>query len=105
MPYLSQKIKIQGTQYDRRRKLTEEDKAEIRAKYQAGGTSQRKLAREYGVSRRLIIFVLDPEKLKRNKEARKARGGWQQYYDKDEWRKTMREHRSYKQGLYLQGII
>ena len=30
MPYISEKIKIEKTQFDRRRKLTEEDKEEIR---------------------------------------------------------------------------
>ena len=60
MPYKSEKIKIQGTMFDRRRKLTEEQKEEIRKKYSTGLVGQRPLAKEYGVSRGLIQVILNP---------------------------------------------
>ena len=70
MPFKSEKIKIQGTKHDRRRKLTKEDKEEIYAN--PLGLSQRVLAAKYGVSRRTIQFVLDPRKAKREHQAKKG---------------------------------
>ena len=83
---------------DRRRKLTEKDKIEI-MRLTDEGHSQRELARMFGVSRRTIQFVQDPEKLKQNKARRKERGGWRQYYDKSDHRKSMKEHREYKKKV------
>ncbi len=68
MPYKSSGIIISGTQYDRRQKLTPFQKAEIFHRYMTEAVSQRQLAREYGVSRRLITFIVNPESEERNKE-------------------------------------
>jgi DNA-binding XRE family transcriptional regulator len=103
MPYKSEKIKISGGKYDRRVKLNPEQKKEIYANEL--GLSQRKLALNYGVSRRTIQFILDPEKLKENLKRREERGGSKQYYNKEDWAKTMKEHRGYKQDLKLKGKI
>lgn len=103
MPYKSQKIKIAGTKYDRRIKLTPEQKEEIFQN--KDGLSQRALAKAYGVSRRTIQFILHPKKLEENKKRREERGGWTQYYDPSTWPETMKEHRRYKQDLKLQGKI
>lgn len=102
MPYKSEKIKIEKTSHDRRIKLTEDQKDKIRSEV---GKSQRKLAEEYGVSRRTIQFILSPEKLLENKKRRLERGGWKQYYNKDKYNQEMKEHRRYKQELYLKGEI
>lgn len=59
MPYKSEKIKLSREQ-DRRVKLTEAQREEIKEKHSTGLHSQRALAREYNVSRRLISFVLFP---------------------------------------------
>ena len=56
MPYKSSGIIISGTQYDRRQKLTPFQKAEIFHRYMTEAVSQRQLAREYGVSRRLDVY-------------------------------------------------
>jgi len=98
LPYKSDKIRLKPHQ-DRRRKLTDKDKEEIRS---MKGLSQRKLAKMFGVSRRTIQFILDPEKLAANKERRKERGGWKQYYDKEERAAVMREYRKYKHTLFKQ---
>ena len=105
MPYLSSKIIIAGTKHDRRIKLTPEDKVEIKELYKLPKWSQRGLAKKYGVSRRLIQFVLNPQMLEENKKRRAERGGSKQYYKKDTWKKVMREHRNYKQKLYIKGEI
>lgn len=103
MPYKSNKIKIAGGKYDRRVKLTIEQRQEIFKN--EDGLSQRALARKYGVSRKTISFILHPEQKRENKERRKERGGWRQYYDKDYNAKVMKEHRSYKYGLHKDGKI
>ena len=59
MPYLSEKIKIAGTKFDRRIKLTEEQKKEIK-ELSSAGLSQRKIAAIYKVDRRLISFIVNP---------------------------------------------
>lgn len=100
MPYKSEKIKISGTQFDRRRKLSEDDKKRILELRKTDGFSQRKLAALFGVSRRLIQYILDPAKLQRNKEIHKPH-----IYTKEEWAEVMRNHRKYKQQLYIEGKI
>ena len=105
MPYKSEKIKL-SKEHDRRIKFTDEQREEIREKYSTGLYSQRALAREYGVSRRLISFVLDDakyQKCKKQFKERKADGRYKP--DRETWAKTMREYRHYKQRLYLDGEL
>ena len=86
--------------------MTEDDKEEIRRRYlQIGGVSQRELAREYGVSRRTIVFAIYPERAKENYERRKERGGSKQYYDREKSTEAKRKHRRYKQELHLKGEL
>lgn len=106
MPYKSEKIKIEGTKLDRRRKLTEDQKEYIRWLREEEGLSQRKLAAMFGVSRRLITFILDPEKEKKNKERIKRLKQEGRYkYTKEQWAETMKEHRRYKEKLHKDGLI
>ncbi len=87
-------------------KLTDSDKEEIRHRYlNVGGVSQRQLAREYDVSRRLIVFCIYPERQKENYQNRVDKGGSKQYYDKDKHTTAMRKHRQYKQELHLKGEL
>lgn len=88
---------------DKRVKLTLEQRKEIKELY--GTISQRKIAKAYGVSRRLIIFIGCPEKLKRNLQQRALSGGSMQYYDKDKQREYTKTHRTDKQKLYLNGEL
>jgi len=101
MPYLSEKIKISGTKHDRRIKLTQEERIEIFN----SNLSQRKLAAIYNVSRSLIRFIKDPEKAKRNYQLRLQRGGSKQYYNKEYSTLKTREHRQYKQQLFINNEI
>jgi DNA-binding CsgD family transcriptional regulator len=102
VPYKHTDKKIPA-KLDRRRKLTEAQKDEIRSL--KGKESSRALARMFNVSRRTIQYILDPAKLEANKKAREARGGSKQYYDKQKNTKYMREHRRYKQQLALKGEL
>lgn len=105
MPFKSEKIIIAKTSFDKRVKLTDEDKELIRKIKAEENLSQRALARQFNVSRRLIQYVLDPEKLTENKRLREERGGSKQYYDKEKHREYMKDHRRYKQDLYIKGEI
>ncbi len=105
MPYKSEKIKL-PKQYDKRIKLTDKQREEIKEKYMTGLYSQRDLAAEYKVSRRLITFILNPEKYEISKEQFKERRKDGRYKpDSKEWNDKMKEHRRYKQGLFLAGKI
>lgn len=105
MPYKSEKKNVAGTQYDSRVKLTGEDKDRIRWLYYNTETSQRKLAKQFGVSRRLIQFITDPEKEKKCKEQFAERQKDGRYYDREEHNKQIKRLRAKKQKLHLEGKI
>lgn len=95
MPYKSEKLRV-GIKYDRRRKLTPVQYTEIRHKYlEIGRYSQRQLAKEYNVSRRLIVYILYPE--------RKVIPEYKGYNPKH--KDYMKDHRKYKNKLYKNGKI
>jgi transposase len=78
-------------------KLNCAEREAIREEY--GKVSQRQLAKKYGVSRRLITFIGDPDKHAENLKRRKERGGSMRYYDKDKQRDAIRATRSHRQSL------
>jgi len=84
---------------DRRRKLSDDQKEMIK-ELNANGHTKHALAKTFGVSRRTIQFICNPQALKDNLERRKERGGSVQYYDKDKHRESMRRHREYKRSLH-----
>jgi len=88
------KIRLQGTSFDKRRKLTDGDKAEIKEWYR-DGTSIRTIAKAKGVSRRLIQFVLFPERHAQNLIARAERGGSMRYYTKEKHTRAVRKYRTH----------
>lgn len=85
---------------DRRVKIPKEDHDYIRERVKRG-EGIRALAREYGVDKRLIQFIVDPEKLALNRELRKARGGWKRYYDKDKHTAYMKKHRAHLADIII----
>lgn len=102
MPYKCEKLKL--GEYDRRRKLTDDQKAYIKKLYETGMYSQRQLATQYGVSRRLITFIVSPEAAERARQRIKEH--WKDYQQtKEERTKAIRKTRQYKQKLYLEGKI
>ena len=106
MPYKSEKIKIAGTKYDRRVKLTPEQKEHIRWLRDEEHLSYRTLAKMFNVSKRLIQFVIKPEIAEKCREQlmeRKRSGKYKPL--KEAWAETVREHRQYKQKLKLEGKI
>ena len=79
---------------DARVKLSEADKAQIRALYALGSHSQRDLATMYNVSRRLIVFTLHPERLELARRAFLERQKDGRYYSTDKQREYMRTYRA-----------
>lgn len=46
-------------------------------------------------------FIWYPERLERNKQLRQERGGWRAYYDKTKRKEYMKDHRHYKQNIFI----
>lgn len=104
MPYKFQTDKIpMPREFDKRVKLSEQDKIDIVELYKSGNTSQRKLARQFDVDKRTIQFVLDPKKKEENLKRRDERGGSKIYYDKEKNTESVRKHLRYKRDV-LKGI-
>lgn len=103
MPYKSEKIKLKPTQ-DRRRKLTDEDIEEIKKLYVPNVFGTQKIANMFGVSKRTIQLIVSPQVKETVQRYRKEH--WREFQRKgEEWNKTMREHRRYKQELYVKGEL
>jgi hypothetical protein len=81
-----------NTMDDGRRKIHPDLHPVIRMEHESG-VSQRSLASKYGVSRRLIVFILHPERLKVP--------NWKKYYTKQSHRDYMRKCRAKKRMLGL----
>lgn len=103
MPYKSEKIKLNEMQ-DRRRKLTTEQRQEIKELYGTGHYSLNDLAKMFYVSKKTILLIVNKESAKRAEEYRKE--NWR------EWHRTGKEHaeaikktRKYKQQLYKEGKL
>jgi IS30 family transposase len=103
MPAIVDKY-IVGKKYDRRVKLTDNDKNDIRELRQKGWTL-RQLASEFNVSRRTIQFVVSPHQLEENLKRRKERGGWRVYYTKQSNAEYHANHRNYKRQLLQAGKL
>jgi len=90
-------------EYDRRRKLTDEQRIEIMEL--KGIRSSRSVGDEYGVDHSLILRMWNPEQLKRNIECRAKNGGSKQYYDRERHSKYMRDYQAYKKKLVEEGKL
>ena len=101
MPYKFETTFLIRPEDDKRRKLSEEQKDEIREKYSMGLYSQRGLAKEYIVSKRLIHYTIHPDKLKKDA----ANHDSKKYYDKDKHREYMRTYRANKKKLNIEGKL
>ena len=103
MPSKTDKINL-PEQYDRRRKLGDEQKTEIRQKYSTGYFSLNGLAKEYGVSKKTILLIVNQESKRKNDD--RIKRCWRQYVGtKQDRAQIMREHRAYKRRLFNDGKI
>lgn len=105
-PYAkAQTIKYTQAQ-DRRRKLTDEQRAEILRLRKEKGATYRGLARQFGVSRSLITFICDPEAARKNREH--IASTWKLYRErrgKDENARIAREFKRRKYKMYMNGEL
>lgn len=86
---------------DGRRRLHPDQYEAVRAFY-AQCKSQRVTAKRFGVSRRLITFILYPERLRALQEAQRKAHHWRTYRQpKEKWRETMAKHRAKKREFGL----
>lgn len=94
MPYKVEKKRL-PPELDRRRKLSDEQKDEIVHKYSTGLYSLNGLAKEYNVSKKTVLLIVNSESKRKNDERIKEH--WRDYTPtKEERNATMREHRAYK---------
>ena len=103
MPYKSEKIKLNENQ-DRRKKLTTEQREEIKELYSTGFYSLNGLAKRFEVSKKTILLIVNKNSAENAKQYRKEH--WK------EWQRVGKEHneaikktRRYKQELYLKGEL
>lgn len=103
MPYKCEKFKLSETQ-DRRKKLTKSQKHEIKTLYDTGNFSMNQLAKQFEVSKKTILLIVNPESAAKAKEYRKE--NWKQWQRTGEERnKAVREYRQYKNQLYKDGKL
>jgi len=104
MPYKHETngITLKSIKKDRRIKLSDQDRLDIVTKYLTGLYSIRGLAREYKVDKRLIQFILFPERLERAKETYYERGGYKIYYNRKEHSEAVKQTRRHRQEIFKQ---
>ena len=94
MPYKAEKKRL-PPELDRRRKLSDAQKDEIAHKYATGLYSLNGLAKEYSVSKKTVLLIVNPESKRKNDE--RIKDHWRDYVpSKEERNAIMREHRAYK---------
>ena len=102
MPYKSESIPLQGLQ-DRRRKLTEEQKAEMRQLYADGKGSYKALADKFHVSKSTVGVIVNPDRAE--KVRKRNQQHWRDYYDREKLTCAVRNLRRYKHQLYKSGQL
>lgn len=100
MPSKLDKVNV-TEKYDRRRKLQDYQRDEIKHKYATGLYSLGNLAEEYGVSKKLILLIVNPEAKRKSDEYIKEH--WKNYAKNHT--EAMRKHREYKKQLRKEGKI
>ena len=93
-------LRYQNPMDDGRRKIHPNDHELVRSFYKSC-KSQRETAAKFGVSRRLIVFILHPERYKKRLAERRAEHTHLKYYDKAKWRVVMAKYRAKKRRLKL----
>ena len=103
MPYKSEKIKLKETQ-DRRKKLTTEQRKEIKELYSTGCYSLNDLAKRFNVSKKTILLIVNKDSEEKARQYRKEH--WKEWQRKgEEHAEAIRNTRKYKQELYLKGEL
>ena len=104
MPYIHETnhIKLTGLQ-DKRRKLTDEQKAEI-IQLRDEGWSLMKLAKQFEVSKATILLIVNPESKAKKEDYIKAH--WRDFQQtKEERNEAIKKTRHHRQDLFLKGEL
>ena len=103
MPYKSEKIKLQGLQ-DRRKRLTDEQRNEIKELYGTGCYSLNNLAKKFCVSKKTVLLIVNEDSAERARQYRKEH--WKEWQStKEEHREAIKKTRKYKHSLMLKGEL
>lgn len=103
MPYKSEKIKLKGLQ-DRRKRLTDEQREEIKKLYETGHYSLNDLAKKFVVSKKTILLIVNSDSAEKAKQYRKEH--WKEWQRKGaEHNKAINNTRKYKHELYEKGEL
>ena len=103
MPYKSEKIKLKGLQ-DRRKRLTDEQRAEIKKLYGTGCYSLNGLAKQFDVSKKTILLIVNSNSAEKAKQYRKEH--WKEWRRKgEEHNEAIKKTRKYKYELYKNGKL
>lgn len=103
MPYKSEKLKLKGLQ-DRRKKLSDFQRAEIKELYGTGLYSLNGLAKRFNVSKKSILLIVNEESAEKAKQYRKEH--WKEWQGtKEEHREAIKKTRKYKHQLYKDGKL
>ena len=96
---------LMGEKHDGRRKITTEQREQIKTMYEFERKGIREITRMIGCSRRSVQFILFPERL----EIVKARAievkRWEPYNTKELRLEVMRKHRAKKRQLFTKGKL
>lgn len=93
MPFKSERVRIAGTQYDLRRKLSDEQVRAVSI-LSSQGYSQRQLAKMFGCSKGTIQNILNPGK--RSPQVKRPT---------EYWTEAKRRYRARKQRLFKSGQL
>lgn len=103
MPYKSEKIKLKGLQ-DRRKRLTDKQREEIEELYATGFYSLNDLAKQFNVSKKTILLIVNQDSAEKAKQYRKEH--WKDWQRKgEEHNKAINDTRKYKHNLYKEGKL
>lgn len=94
-------IVLKGTTLDRRRKLTDEEREHIKDLHKKG-ESIHEIARIYQnkCSRRLIQFIIHPERLKTLQKRNAKNQHWKTYYNRKKLSEASKNWRHYKINIF-----
>lgn len=98
MPSKTDTLPIDSPFMDRRVKMLPCQREQVPTLH-ARGASIHGIARMYQVNKRLIQFILFPERKKLNLQHRRDRGGTMIYYNKVKHAAAIKEHRDYKKEV------
>ena len=104
MPNIIDLIPV-GYSNDGRRKITDEQKQEVRRLYEVENTSIHHISRTTGVSRRSVQFILFPERAQAVRDRAKEVKRWQVGNLKENHTPAMQKHRAKKKQLLALGQV